>query len=214
MADDSTPVPGYLIGGVVLGVAGMAWAAAGPTSKVVYVPVQGISVFAVLYVVAQAAERITEWVIDLLSLRGTSPEVRKQDALLKVRKANSTLNGNPTVADLTVRSLGDGGADNRIKALVQANAATAEGKSVAEKEVATARRDITFLAHGLSIALCALAVTGVNYGLLGYLGAKHVNGGLDRLITALAAAGGTKALHELIGRFQSTKESAEAGKAT
>ena len=62
---------------------------------------------------------------------------------------------------------------------------------------------------GLSLALCALAVNGLNYRLMDAIGADGVSAGFDRLLTALAAAGGSKSLHDLISRLQKAKEAAE-----
>lgn len=183
----------YITFGILLTVFGVVWAFVGDTSNVKFVTVEGISVFAALYVIAQASERVTEWVVDLLSLSEKSPEKRKEEALRDVRAANSTLNGNPTLADLSATS------------------AAETKKEAGETKVAEARRDITFLAHGVSIAASALAVNALNYGLLTHIGAEGVSAGIDRLFTVLAAAGGTKALHELIGRLQKAKEAAETG---
>lgn len=202
-----------MVAGVLLAILGVWWAATGDPSDVTYTAVEGISVFAVLYVIAQAAERVTEWVVDLLSLLPKSPEQTKKEGLKEVRVANSTLNGNPTLADFGPQL---GAADSvTLSAVVEAAAnrtsAAAETKKDAETKVDEARRDITFLAHGVSILVCALAVNWLNYGLFQHIGAAGVDGGLDRMFTALAAAGGTKALHELIGRFQKSKESTETG---
>ena len=81
--------------------------------------------------------------------------------------------------------------------------------TVAKDAVDAKRKDHAFLAGGLSVALCALAVNALNYRLMNHLGATGVSAGLDRVLTALAAAGGTKALHELIGRFEKAKDSDE-----
>lgn len=205
-----------MVAGVVLAIVGVWWAATGDTSEVKFKAVEGISVFAVLYVIAQAAERVTEWVVDLLSLIPESPEQTKKESLKEVRVANSTLNGNPRLADFGPQL---GTTDSvTLSAVVESAAnrtsAAAETKKEAEKKVDEARRDITFLAHGVSIVVCALAVNWLNYGLLQHIGAEGVDGGLDRLFTALAAAGGTKALHELIGRFQKSKEATETGESS
>lgn len=206
----------YIVLGVLLASFGVVWALWGATTNVGYDTVEGISVFAALYVIAQAAERVTEWTVDGLSLIPASPEKRKEDALLQVRAANSTLNGNPTLADFGPQ-LVDADRANIGEALNAAVAQTQEAatkKQEGEANVNEARRDIKFLAGGLSVTLCALAVNGLNYGLLDHIGAKDIEPGLDRLVTVLAAAGGTKALHELIGRVQKAKESTEAGART
>lgn len=71
------------------------------------------------------------------------------------------------------------------------------------------RKDVAFFAHGLAILLAAAAVKFLNYGIFLHLGAEGVNRGIDALFTALAAAGGAKGLHELIGRMQESKEKAQ-----
>lgn len=98
-----------------------------------------------------------------------------------------------------------------MKAAVDTTTKAATQKKEGEEKAEGARRDIVFLGHGVSFAACALAVNWLNYGLLQHIGAEGVDGRVDRLFTALAAAGGTKALHELIGRFQKAKESTESG---
>lgn len=178
----------YIGLGITSTVFGVVWVLTATPSNVEFKMVEGISVFAVLYVFAQAAERLSEVLIDLVSLIPHSPEKKKQEALLAVRAANSTLSGKPTEAAFAV---------------------AASAKPTEEGKVAEARTPITFLAHGVSFAFCALAVTWLNYGLMSHVGAVGVDGDLDRLLTALAAAGGTKALHELIGRLQKAKEAAE-----
>lgn len=205
----------YMIGGILLAGFGVWWVVEADPSSVTYATVEGISVFAVLYVIAQAAERVTEWLIDLLSLIPDSPENRKNEALKEVRQANSTLNRNPTLADFGPQLVAgtEGALANAMTAAVQATSQAAAGKKEGEEKVEAARRDIVFLAHGLSFAVCAVAVNALNYGLLRHIGAEGVDGRVDRLFTALAAAGGTKALHELIGRFQKAKESTETAEA-
>lgn len=201
----------YMVGGIALAVFGVLWAIFGTTSNVTYRTIEGIGVFAALYVIAQAAERATEWVVDLLSLIPESPEERKGEGLKEVRAANSTLIGNPTLADFGPH-LVRGDPTDVGEALSQAVSETQQAATrmtQGEAKVEEARRDITFLAHGVSIAVCAVAVNALNYGLLSHVGAQGVDGGVDRLFTVLAAAGGTKALHELIGRLQKAKESAE-----
>lgn len=61
--------------------------------------------------------------------------------------------------------------------------------------------------------VCAVAVNRLNYGLLEHVGATGINSRTDRFFTMLAAAGGTKALHELIGRLQSAKEASDTAAA-
>jgi hypothetical protein len=169
----------YRIGGGVLGAGGVLWVFVVPVSDgVIYQPVAGIGVFAVLYVIAQAVERLVEWTIEGLTLLDGSPGKQKAEAVRRMRTANSP----GAVAPLAVAD-----------------------QSTAEK----ATTDIAFLSHGLSILLCAIAVNLLAYGIMKSLGADGVPGDVDRLLTALAAAGGSKSLHELIGRLQSAKEQAQ-----
>lgn len=205
----------YIGGGLLLAAYGVTQAFAASSSGVTYRAVEGISAFAVLYVIAQGVERATELVVNLLSLLPSSPHKKKNAALREVRAANSTLNGNPTFSDFDL-DIPEGDASAlRLAVRTAADAKQAgEDKKKNEAVVEERRRDIAFLALGLSIALSAVAVRQLNYGLLVHIGAENVNVNLDRLLTVLAAAGGTKALHELIGRLQKAKESAEAGESS
>lgn len=180
----------YRVCGVVFGLGGVAvavWEPFDSSSDVKYAPLVGISVFAVLYVIAQAVERLVEWVVDILTLLKGSPGQVKAETLRNIGNLDSTINGNPAVTNFD---------------------AVTQEKQTEEQKLDTAITDITFLAHGLSILLCACAVVALDYGLLESLGATGFAGWADRLVTALAAAGGSKGLHELIGRMEKTKEQA------
>jgi hypothetical protein len=201
----------YILVGIALIVLGVVWVWFGPSTSVTYKPIEGISVFAALYLIAQAAERVTEWVGDLLSLNNSSPQQKKERALQQLRAANSTLNGNPTLADFGAVAGGSAVVPGALTALVKQNQSAVEEKEAAEAEVKETRREITFLAHGVSVVVCAVGVNALNYGVLRHIGAEGFNPAVDRLLTVIAAAGGTKGLHELIGRMQKAKESAETG---
>jgi len=178
----------YRVLGILTGIVGVAVALNASDSKIEYKPIEGISVFAVLYVIAQGVERLVEWTIDLATLLDQSPGKKKDAGLRALTTANSTLNGNPT-----------------LDAFQTAATEAADAK----KEVETARTDITFLAHGLSILLAAIAVNWLDYGIFTHLGASGVSESADHLFTALAAAGGSKGVHELVGRLQKSKEASE-----
>lgn len=178
----------YRVLGILTGIVGVAVALNASDSKIEYKPIEGISVFAVLYVIAQGVERLVEWTIDLATLLDQSPGKKKDAGLRALTTANSTLNGNPT-----------------LDAFETAATEAADAK----KEVETARTDITFLAHGLSILLAAIAVNWLDYGIFTHLGASGVSESADHLFTALAAAGGSKGVHELVGRLQKSKEASE-----
>lgn len=178
----------YRVLGILTGIVGVAVALHASDSKIEYKPIEGISVFAVLYVIAQGVERLVEWTIDLATLLDQSPGKKKDAGLRALTTSNSTLNGNPT-----------------LDAFQTAATEAADAK----KEVETARTDITFLAHGLSILLAAIAVNWLDYGIFTHLGASGVSESADHLFTALAAAGGSKGVHELVGRLQKSKEASE-----
>lgn len=185
---ESAVLSRYVLAGTLLGIAGVVGAVfVDPNQSVTYVPVEGITVFAVLYVISQGAERLTEWLVELLSLLPSSPGKKKEETLRRL--SNSTVNGNPVALDFD---------------------AVVEAKETVDK----ARTDISFVAHGFSILVCALAVIWLNYGLMKHIGAQGVGVRIDHLLTALAAAGGAKGLHELIGRMQKAKEKAEVAPAT
>ncbi len=179
--------PAYRVGGAALGVAGIIIIFVGGVSDAAYVPVAGVAVFAVLYVIAQAVERLVEWITEGLKLIPDSPGAKKTRAVRAIRDTNLMLTAMPNAVD---------------RSTLTAMAAT-------EKVAEESRTDIRFLGHGLSILLCAIAVNWLNYGLMGSLGATDLNPDFDRLLTALAAAGGSKGLHELIGRVQASKENAQ-----
>lgn len=162
----------FRIGGTLSGLVGILVVFVGPVSTVKHGVVTGVAVFAVLYVIAQAVERIVEFVVALLRLIPDSP-------------------GQQVVAGL--RELG------------KARFANTDS-SVPQEKVDNGRSDVAFVGLGLSILLAGLAVNALNYGILNSLGTTGVDRDLDRLLTALAAAGGSKALHELVGRLQKAKE--------
>jgi hypothetical protein len=169
----------YRVAGLTLGVAGIVVAFTVTPSTVTYAPVAGIAVFAVLYVIAQAVERIIEWITDLLKLLPGSSNAVRATAVRELRMTQTGVAAAPVNVEETTE--------------------------VAEQS----RTDILFLTHGLAIALSVGAVTCLNYGIMASLGASNVNGELDRFLTALAAAGGSKGLHELIGRVQVAKDNAQ-----
>jgi len=201
----------YRIGGAAFGIAGILVIFLLPTSNAEYTAAAGIAVFAVLYVIAQAVERLVEWATDFLKLFPKSSGAEKAAATRELRTVNSTINGNPTLADFAAEE-GDNAAPKAeaLKSAAEdAVKAATEAKEKKEAEVDDKRTDVLFLAHGLSILLAAIAVNWMNYGIMDSLGVTGLNSDLNRLLTALAAAGGSKALHELIGRVQVAKENAQ-----
>jgi hypothetical protein len=156
-------------------------------------PAVGISVFAVLYVLAQAVERLVEWIITAIDLvSDTFAEGAKKRALAKLTVANSTANGNPVLNDFGIT------ADNAT-----------QSESEAKTEVGKARKDLSIFGQALSFSFAYMAVSYFEYGIFKVIGVSNLVEGVDRLFTALAVMGGSKALHDLISKIQKSKEKDE-----
>lgn len=156
-------------------------------------PAVGVSVFAVIYVLAQSIERLVEWTITAIDLFTNSfAEGAKKNAVQKLRVARSTANGNPIENDFGITA---------------ANAATAVPG--AEKAIESARKDLAIFGQGLSFALAYVALSYFEYGIFRTIGVTGVLPGLDRCFTALAVTGGSKGLHDLISKIQKSKEKDE-----
>jgi hypothetical protein len=143
-------------------------------------PAEGISVFAVLYVLAQGVERVVEvtvTVVDLLATKAgaTFAEARKRTAAASVRAALQA-GGPPAPTDVV--------------------------------EAQEARADLAVLAAGLGFGLAYALVGYLGVGILNIIGVHHLAPEMDRAFTALAITGGSKGLHELIGRLEKSKEAA------
>jgi hypothetical protein len=141
---------------------------------------EGISVFAVLYVLAQGVERVVEFtviVVDLLAAKvgATFAEARKRTAAASIRAA------------------------------LQAGAPPAPTDVVEARE---SRADLAVLAGGLGFGLAYALVGYLGVGILSIIGVHDLMPWMDRAFTALAIGGGSKGLHELVGRLQKTKEAA------
>jgi hypothetical protein len=183
---------------ITLVVAGCLLALWANQSEVKYESVATVSSFAVLYVLAQGIERLVELVIGVVdSLTGADQfaETRKRNALEALKKSTATQHGNSS------DGIGAGEADNK---------ALADKTVEAKKDVDNARGDLTVLTQGLSFSLSIITVSYVHYGVLGSIGATHLNVGVDRLFTALAIMGGSKGLHDLISKVQKSKENEES----
>jgi hypothetical protein len=162
-------------------------------SDVKYKSVATVSTFAVLYVLAQGIERLVELIIgvvDALPMSNKFAETRKRKALDVMKNPDSTQNGNSGFAD-------DAGKD-------------ADKSAEARKDADNARGDLTVLTQGMSFSLSIIAVSYVHYGVLGTIGATHLNVGVDRAFTALAIMGGSKGLHDLISKVEKSKENEES----
>ncbi len=144
----------------------------------------GISIFAILYVLAQGIERTVDVVINFITLLSDSfAESRKRAALLIV---NSTKNGNPTEAEIA-------------------------GTAKATQTVEETRKDLALFAQGLAFALSYALVSYFEFGIFNTIGVENITKGVDRGLTAIAVMGGSKGLHDLISNVQKSKEATETG---
>jgi hypothetical protein len=163
------------------------------------VNVEGFSLFAPLYIAAQAIERFLE---PLAAIWGVTAD-QKSD----VRKAKETL-----VKEARVAAGGAAGAD---AADAKAKLEDAEA-ALANKEAALAnkkaRRTLWLWAAASSLALLVCALLGL--GLIEAV-AKQRPGSeylrtIDVLLTGLAVGAGTKPLHDLIARLETAKDNTDA----
>jgi hypothetical protein len=164
-----------------------AWIAS-EISDTTYTPAVGVSVFALLYVLAQGVERVVEVVVavvDALTGENSFAETRKRKALERLQ-----------AADAAPASDAESGPD----------------AEAAKNEVERARADLTVFTQGLSFALSIVAVGYAHYGVLANIGVANVDAPVDRFVTALAVMGVSKGLHDLISKVQKSKENDEAGK--
>lgn len=173
---------GYILAAIAAVAAGVVTGQLLVDEDVTYKVMPEVSVFAVLYVLAQGVERIVEFVISVLSMAIKGFAENKKRAQLSA--INSTLNGNPTVDDI-------------------------EGLSKKQAAVAEARTEITVLAQGLAFGMAYALVSYLEFGIFKAIGVAGFEPGLDRVLTAIAVMGGSKGLHELIGRLQKSKEAAK-----
>ena len=160
-----------------------------------YHPAEGVSVFAIFYIVAQALERLLE---PLTAFYGaTTP------------KATATAN----VRGLTTKSHAVKQRDMKIRDATRAagtNAGDTNADSAADWQqiVDQVRSNTTTVwALGAALAMCVSGWLGLL--LLRTVGLGSAPRGLDLLVTGLVLGGGTKPLHDLIGNIQKSKEQKE-----
>lgn len=156
--------------------------------------VEGITTFAVLYVLAQSIERINQILVPLgdrilaaISKKPTST-VKKEQGLLAVRAAftttrlTSATEGSPSVAAEQAKDATDG-----------------------EKTVTEANIEKALLTNALAFFLAMLVVGAFKFSLLGSIGFENVPSWLDWIITATAIMGGSAGLGDLISKIQKSK---------
>ena len=153
-------------------------------------PVEGVTVFAILYVLAQSIERVSELVFKGLDM---ALNIGKEEAKAVVRKAAA-------ISQLRALSVPAASAP-----LTTAQAATTAAATTKADE---AKNDTSVVALALSFGLAWVAISYFNFSLLASIGFE-TNRWLDALVTAVAIMGGSAGLHDLLGKIQKSKEKDE-----
>lgn len=147
-----------------------------------FTPASGISVFAVMYIVAQVIERLQEPFVPWVGRSGTVDKpTAKATRDEKVAKA--------------IENPGD-----PAKAIEAAKA---------QRVVDQIRANLTLLLWGSSAALAMVASGYFGLYLLKGVGVNGSSLWLDIIVTGLAIGGGTKPLHDLIGNISASKKAKE-----
>lgn len=155
-----------------------------------FVFAEGISLFALLYVVAQGVERINEFVVNVLNhvLTKDDPvfaERRKKAALTNLRK-------------LSMEARGADSPDVDLAAVVD------------KSELDSARKEIALLTAGVGFGLTFFFVASLDTGLLEIIvTSPHIPSGVDWLLSAAVLTGGATGLHELLSKLKASKEKDE-----
>ena len=197
-----------VVGGALLGWGLDAWVH--PAAPVV---VQGLSVFAVLYVAAQAIERtiepITEWTGTVLGgvkapredvaggeTKDTAPDQPVPDERMK---SKAELKNRRAQAIQTARSRAASGQDPAAQR-------AAHVAAISQAGVEQDRRNSTVLVWGIATFLGILVSGWIGLALLRSVGVQSAPRVLDIIVTGLAIGGGSKPLHDLISNLQASKE--------
>lgn len=178
------PRVGYVAAAAALVAVGVVAGQLLVRADVSFTPAEGVSVFAVLYVLAQGVERVVEFVISSVTLvDGNFAENRKRRAVSLI---NSTTNGNPQGLDASPAKVAE-----------------------AQEEAKEARLDLGVFSQGLAFALAYALVSYFEFGIFDAVGVTGIAPGADRALTAVAVMGGAKGLHDLLGKIQKSKEASE-----
>ena len=196
-----------IVGGVIGGIGDNV---RDPSAPVV---VQGLGVFAALYVAAQAIERavepITEWTGTVLGGINAPREQPTTDEPSEQARSTSRLKSLRATAiknvALAMAATTFDAEDVQEKADVAAKA-QADVAAKAQAAVEQDRRNSTVLVWGLA-SMLGIALSGwIGLALLQSTGVQGAPRLLDVIVTGLAIGGGTKPLHDLISNLQSAKD--------
>jgi len=157
------------------------------TDEVAFELVQGISIFAVFYILAQAVERLLE------PLSAWADVVNPSDAAAGIVKRKS---------DAETRR------DAAVAAAHRDNS-MADKAAIKQAAVDQIRKNRTIVMWGAATLMAAIGAGLLHLSLMSAIGFTGLNTGVDLAITALAVGGGTKPLHDLIARIEKSKENKE-----
>lgn len=159
---------GYTIAGSVLAVGGWLVGMTLVSQPPIFTAAEGVSVFALVYVLAQGVERLVE--IVLAVVESVAKSIGKEVA--------------PTTKVLAI-------------------------KANSKDEAESAEADTRALAFGLALGSAFVACSYFEVGLLKLIGVTELEGWVDRFVSGLIVAGGSKPLHDLITKVQKSKEKDE-----
>jgi hypothetical protein len=148
--------------------------AANLNSKITYTAVEGIAVFAILYVLALAVERFVEYVklaLDFV-LAAFNPE-----KTAKARKLTAL-------------------------AIVKTVTASTDQVANASKDAKTASTESLLISGAIAFSVSIILVAYCKYSLLAAIGFNDSNEWIGFTVTALAIMGGSAGVHDLLGRIQ------------
>lgn len=148
-----------------------------------FAPGAGISLFAPLYILAQAIERLLDPLTSFVSSAAPAGAGTEADANRRVQKAEAILNVNT--------------------AIVGGNAQLAADWQAVVDQI---RKNTTILAWTAASVLALLACGVFGLYMMRMAGFKSVPEWADVLITGLAVGSGTKPLHDLITNLQSSAQ--------
>ncbi|HWM35241.1 MAG TPA: hypothetical protein VNR36_13515 [Pseudolysinimonas sp.] len=196
---DTSPRKRYVVVSAVLVAAG---AVAGPIirgeSDVTFTLPDGVTAFAVLFVLATALERLNvilvplfDWVLGALGGGDGSAGTVKTAALSNIRQARL--------------------AAMNLAPAVEGFAATAASLDDDAEKVTRSNTEKALLTTALAFTVGILGISLLKFSLMNSIGYFGVPAGIDVLVTAAAISGGAAGLGDLISKIQKSKTTQETG---
>jgi hypothetical protein len=192
---DSSPDGGLVAGSYVLVVLGcaLAWYVYTKTDpQPLILDVEGFSVFAPLYITAQAIERFLEPLAAVLNV------TTSKKSALRAQKED--------LADLLALPADD----PRRNGIAAARAEVDKAEAALAKVKATRAIVMWAAASVLGLLVCAAVGLGLVEAIAKQRPSSEFLRTLDVLLTGLAVGAGTKPLHDLISRIEKAKDNADS----